>query len=239
MHLLFQNCVLDFLGKEVKAILARKKEKKDKPAKAPKSRKMIDMVSQDDDQSEVSALSEIDISVMKEDSSIAYLIDTSAMKLGEEEKTESSSKHEIAPPRSLMRRKSEEALDQMFKEAREENSNEGLSGDIDIDHIFNASNEYGLTSSRASRSMSGSNSYSGSSHSRNLKRKSKSRSTSVASMVSWGTNLEGKLPSVTRFECSLLFIDISGFTKLSTLLDPESLSKVNSRSTFPICNFLS
>ena len=34
------------------------------------------------------------------------------------------------------------------------------------------------------------------------------------------------LPILTYFECALLFVDISGFTKLSTLLDPENLSKV-------------
>jgi class 3 adenylate cyclase len=34
------------------------------------------------------------------------------------------------------------------------------------------------------------------------------------------------LPSTSYFECALLFVDISGFTKLSTKLDPENLSKV-------------
>jgi class 3 adenylate cyclase len=34
------------------------------------------------------------------------------------------------------------------------------------------------------------------------------------------------LPSVEYFQCALLFVDISGFTRLSTLLDPENLSKV-------------
>jgi class 3 adenylate cyclase len=34
------------------------------------------------------------------------------------------------------------------------------------------------------------------------------------------------LPFASTHECALLFVDISGFTKLSTLLDPESLSKV-------------
>ena len=37
---------------------------------------------------------------------------------------------------------------------------------------------------------------------------------------------EPNLPIVTYFEGALLFVDISGFTKLSTLLDPENLSKV-------------
>ena len=37
---------------------------------------------------------------------------------------------------------------------------------------------------------------------------------------------EGNLPAVSYFQCALLFVDISGFTKLSTLLDPENLSKV-------------
>jgi class 3 adenylate cyclase len=36
------------------------------------------------------------------------------------------------------------------------------------------------------------------------------------------------LPHASMYHCALLFVDISGFTKLSTLLDPESLSKVSS-----------
>jgi hypothetical protein len=39
--------------------------------------------------------------------------------------------------------------------------------------------------------------------------------------------LKRHLPSSTAYRCALLFVDISGFTKLSTLLDPESLSKVS------------
>jgi hypothetical protein len=35
------------------------------------------------------------------------------------------------------------------------------------------------------------------------------------------------LPQSELYFCSLLFVDISGFTKLSTLLDPESLSRVS------------
>jgi hypothetical protein len=35
------------------------------------------------------------------------------------------------------------------------------------------------------------------------------------------------LPYSTKYRCALLFVDISGFTKLSRLLDPESLSKVS------------
>lgn len=34
------------------------------------------------------------------------------------------------------------------------------------------------------------------------------------------------LPYSTKYRCALLFVDISGFTKLSRLLDPESLSRV-------------
>jgi hypothetical protein len=39
-----------------------------------------------------------------------------------------------------------------------------------------------------------------------------------------------KLPYASKYRCALLFVDISGFTKLSRLLDPESLSKVS----FPV-----
>lgn len=35
------------------------------------------------------------------------------------------------------------------------------------------------------------------------------------------------LPYANKYRCALLFVDISGFTKLSRLLDPESLSKVS------------
>ncbi|GKY98856.1 hypothetical protein MPSEU_000841600 [Mayamaea pseudoterrestris] len=40
-----------------------------------------------------------------------------------------------------------------------------------------------------------------------------------------GTVTNRILPSVSHFECALLFVDISGFTQLSTMLDPENLSK--------------
>jgi hypothetical protein len=36
-----------------------------------------------------------------------------------------------------------------------------------------------------------------------------------------------KMPFTTKRECALVFVDISGFTKLSTILDVESLSKVS------------
>jgi hypothetical protein len=41
-----------------------------------------------------------------------------------------------------------------------------------------------------------------------------------------------KLPYATKYRCALLFVDISGFTKLSRLLDPESLSRVSFRIVF-------
>jgi hypothetical protein len=34
------------------------------------------------------------------------------------------------------------------------------------------------------------------------------------------------MPYSTKQNCALVFVDISGFTKLSTILDEESLSKV-------------
>jgi class 3 adenylate cyclase len=46
----------------------------------------------------------------------------------------------------------------------------------------------------------------------------------------------GTIPSIAYFECALLFVDISGFTKLSTILDPESLSKVINSYFQEICN---
>ena len=61
-------------------------------------------------------------------------------------------------------------------------------------------------------------------------RRAATRTYSFASVSSaseesdWGD--EPTLPIVTYFECALMFVDISGFTKLSTLLDPENLSKV-------------
>lgn len=38
-----------------------------------------------------------------------------------------------------------------------------------------------------------------------------------------------RLPYSSDYRCALLFVDISGFTKLSTKLDPEALSKVRKR----------
>ncbi len=48
------------------------------------------------------------------------------------------------------------------------------------------------------------------------------------------------LPHVSSYSSALLFIDMSGFTKLSQLLDVESLSKVSSysRPGLEICNIL-
>jgi hypothetical protein len=40
-------------------------------------------------------------------------------------------------------------------------------------------------------------------------------------------NEKKNLPYATKYRCALLFVDISGFTKLSRLLDPESLSRVS------------
>ena len=37
------------------------------------------------------------------------------------------------------------------------------------------------------------------------------------------------IPHAVRYECALLFVDISGFTAISRILDVESLSKVSSR----------
>ena len=58
------------------------------------------------------------------------------------------------------------------------------------------------------------------------------RSVSAMSCMSFESGRTGStgglqcIPSISYFQCALLFLDISGFTKLSTLLDPESLSKV-------------
>ena len=38
-----------------------------------------------------------------------------------------------------------------------------------------------------------------------------------------------KMPHSVKRDCALLFVDISGFTKLSTILDEESLSKVSNK----------
>lgn len=50
----------------------------------------------------------------------------------------------------------------------------------------------------------------------------------------------GSIPPAMRHACALLFVDISGFTKLSTTLDVEALSKVRycvgfARNTFCLC----
>lgn len=46
-----------------------------------------------------------------------------------------------------------------------------------------------------------------------------------------------RLPYSSEYRCALLFVDISGFTKLSTKLDPESLSKVRLDRFFDALNF--
>jgi hypothetical protein len=48
----------------------------------------------------------------------------------------------------------------------------------------------------------------------------------VKTNPSENTSNKRVLPYSTKYRCALLFVDISGFTKLSRLLDPESLSKV-------------
>ena len=51
-------------------------------------------------------------------------------------------------------------------------------------------------------------------------------SPNMASQKSYSSQPSLQLPYAEKHECALLFVDISGFTKLSTLLDPERLSKV-------------
>ena len=125
--------------------------------------------------------------------------------------------------RGLMRKKSEEALDRMFKQAREDGSLNRSLADLseDIGNIFNSSNDYGLIKNKKPGSITsfgGSiESSDGSSESQKgvNKVRPRSRAGSATSLcLSWGTNTEGKLPSVSRFECALLFVDISGFSKL-------------------------
>ncbi|GAX16256.1 adenylate cyclase 10 [Fistulifera solaris] len=59
-----------------------------------------------------------------------------------------------------------------------------------------------------------------------------SRRSSFSSSMSWSAQSSsedddgGVLPAIATFEGALMFVDISGFTKLSTVLDPEKLSKV-------------
>jgi len=216
------NCVLEFLGKEVKAGLERKRQSKEKPAEEQRKtkkgqKKMLDVVSTDDGMSAVSEMSSIDISEKEEDHNGKFLIDTTEVDLdGDSECSDGSRQSKTPPPLALMRRKSIDGVHRIFEKAKTDGSVANLSEDIKIDKIFNSSNEYGLTLSKATSHSGSVASSNGSIGSRKLKRKSTSR----------GANVEGKLPSFSKFECALLFIDISGFTKLSTLLDPETLSKV-------------
>ncbi len=48
-----------------------------------------------------------------------------------------------------------------------------------------------------------------------------------------------RLPYSSEYRCALLFVDISGFTKLSTKLDPESLSKVRTTTKLELAGYLS
>jgi hypothetical protein len=72
-------------------------------------------------------------------------------------------------------------------------------------------------------------------------RRNSERTYSFHSTASSASNSEeskfkdASLPIVTYFECALLFVDVSGFTRLSTLVDPENLSKVIN-SYFQVCD---
>jgi hypothetical protein len=46
-----------------------------------------------------------------------------------------------------------------------------------------------------------------------------------------------RMPHSTKRQCALVFVDISGFTKLSTILDVESLSKVSPLQTLAPSDF--
>jgi hypothetical protein len=70
---------------------------------------------------------------------------------------------------------------------------------------------------------------------RNAERTYSFHSTSSASVSEDSNFKETSLPIVTYFECALLFVDVSGFTRLSTLVDPENLSKVIN-SYFQVCD---
>lgn len=233
------NCVLDFLGKEIRALMAAKKKKEEmeeeQEEEPGKKHTMIDVISNADDMSDVSALSDVDIDITDHEeggSTVGFFVDTSAVKFdgGDMVDVNDSKNRDEAVPRGLMRKKSEEALDRMFKEAREDVSLNKSITDLSqgIENMFSKGNEYGLTKQRSVASFGGSMESSIASSVSDgpfNKFKSRSRAGSMASM-SWGADTKGKLPSVSRFECALLFVDISGFTKLSTLLDPETLSKV-------------
>jgi class 3 adenylate cyclase len=55
------------------------------------------------------------------------------------------------------------------------------------------------------------------------------RSRSISSISTFASTISHQnedLPWIEYFDCALLFVDISGFTKLSTILEPENLSKV-------------
>jgi class 3 adenylate cyclase len=47
--------------------------------------------------------------------------------------------------------------------------------------------------------------------------------------LAMSTSEKKNIPYVSSFRTALLFVDISGFTKLSTEMDPENLSKVISK----------
>ena len=53
--------------------------------------------------------------------------------------------------------------------------------------------------------------------------------TSIGSHSSANTHREENIPYISSFQATLLFVDISGFTRLSTVMDPENLSKVISK----------
>jgi hypothetical protein len=214
------NCVLDFLGKEIRAHMAKEAEK----AKQPKrhNREMIEAVSTDDDMSEVSELSGADVGDFGDDdeSDVGFFVETGDMT--DEDKNGEAAKGKEHPDKttpSLMRRKSEEALDEMFKKSQGTASMDRSSSDEALGGIFNGSNEYGFSKTSDEFRLSTVSNHSGSMSSESMskggRRKSRSRSMGSAGSIVWGFNIEGKLPSVSRFECALLFVDISGTQLIS------------------------
>jgi len=216
------SCVLDHLGKEIRGSLKKKEKKEEeKPSSA------YDLMSRsfhvdDDLSSDGSELS--DAYMYASDSDYSFGEDTVMTESEMIERVTNSTAQRVPPQRSKSSSSGEKSLASLAKlpnmrngasrpgvrrtKSHEEKPNAAPSLSL-VAHARRGSMLGGAPTAQARRSTLGGASI------------ATSNSSQSAGMAD-----RGPVPHVEHFECALLFVDISGFTKLATMLDPENLSKV-------------
>jgi hypothetical protein len=196
------RCILEDLGQEIKDQLQKQEERKKRKQKSKNVMNSLVRVRMDDDDSVASDLSHVEDHAEK---SFADSVETDS--------------------------DMEEEEDDFFPDAT---TPETIRRKYTLENFIPMKNPMGIRESRLSMSTHSS----GHMLAPRLReetcpeRRGASRTYSFASASLSSTSSESEwsesdtLPIMTYFECALLFVDISGFTKLSTLLDPENLSKV-------------